>query len=99
MNQQPWVFSDNQLTIFCHIQPGAKQNQLTGLYDNCLKIQLKSPPVDGKANKALIGFLASLCSTTKSQISIKRGLTGRRKTILIQGLQEIPAKISQLSKR
>ena len=99
MNHRPWVFADNQLTLFCHIQPGAKQNQLTGLYDNCLKIQLKAPPVDGKANKALIEFLASLCTIAKSKITIKRGLTSRRKTISIQDIQIIPAKISQLSKK
>ena len=99
MNQHPWVFTNNQLTLFCHIQPGAKQNQLTGLYDNCLKIQLKTPPVDGKANKALIDFLASLCGIAKSKISIKRGLSSRRKTIVIQNILEIPAKISQFSKR
>ena len=74
MNRQPWVLKNNQLTLFCHIQPGAAQEQLSGLYDNCLKIQLKTPPVEGKANKALITFIAKLCETSKSQVSIQRGL-------------------------
>jgi len=74
MNRQPWVLSDNQLTLFCHVQPGAKYNKLSGLYDNCLKIQLKAAPVEGKANKALIDYLSITCDVSKSQVTIKRGL-------------------------
>jgi len=98
MNSQPWVLTDKLLTLYCHIQPGAKQDQLVGLYDNCLKIQLKTPPIEGKANKALIAFLAKNCRVSKSQITIKKGLTSRRKTIIIHDLNEIPAEISQFSK-
>ena len=98
MNRQPWVLADNQLTLYCHVQPGAKHNQLTGLYDNCLKVQLKSPPVDGKANKALIVFLAKICHVPKSKVIINKGLSSRRKTIIIHDLNEIPVEIFQLSK-
>ncbi len=97
MNQQPWVLENNQLTLYCHVQPGARQNQLSGLYDNCLKVQLKTPPIEGKANKALISYLAKLWGIPKSKISIKRGLSSRRKTLLITDLAEIPSDLSKLS--
>lgn len=98
MNRQPWALTSNLLTLYCHVQPGAKQNQLTGQYDGCLKIQLKTPPVEGKANRALIDYLANLCGVRKSQVSIKRGLTSRKKTIVITDIHEIPAKISEIAK-
>ncbi len=98
MNRQPWALTNNLLTLYCHIQPGAKQNQLIGLYDHCLKIQLKTPPVEGKANRALIDYLANLCGVRKSQVSIKRGLTSRKKTIVITDIYEIPANISEIAK-
>ncbi len=98
MNQQPWALIDNQLTLYCHVQPGAKQNKLSGLYDNCLKIQLKTAPVEGRANKALIDFLANIFDTRKSQVSIKRGLSSRRKTIVIQDIVKIPAVIIKFVK-
>ena len=41
-----------------HIQPGAKKTEVVGLHGDALKIRLASPPVDGKANEALIAFLA-----------------------------------------
>ncbi len=98
MNRQPWTVTDNQLTLFCHVQPGAKHNKLSGLYDNCLKIQLKTAPVEGKANKALIDFLANIFDTSKSHVSIKRGLTSRKKTIVIKDIDKIPAEIIKFAK-
>jgi uncharacterized protein (TIGR00251 family) len=97
MNPQPWVLNNHQLTLYCHVQPGAKRTQITGLHDNCIKIQLKSPPVDGKANKALIQYLADICGCAKSSIIIKRGLSSRRKTLIIDNIDFIPVAISQLN--
>ncbi len=92
----PWQLKGDQLTLHCHVQPGARQNKLAGLYDNCLKIQLQSPPVDGKANQALIAFLAKQFSVPKSSITLKSGHSSRRKTLLIQPVSELPAAITQL---
>ena len=90
MTLHPWSLQQGQLTLHCHVQPGARHTQLQGLYDNCLKIQLKVPPVDGKANRALIEFFADLCAIPKSAIHIQRGQHNRRKTLLIDGICEIP---------
>jgi len=96
MKRKAWALDNNKLTLFCHVHPGAKQDKITGLYDNCLKIQLKTPPVDGRANKALIAFLAKTLGLPKPSISIKRGLSNRRKTIVIEYIKEIPALISNI---
>ena len=68
------------------IQPRASRNKIIGLYDNFLKIQLTSPPVDGAANKMCIKFLAKILTVSSSQIMIVSGQQGRKKIIRIEGM-------------
>lgn len=98
MKQPPWLLSNNLLTLTCHVQPGAKQTRLAGLHDDRLKIQLKAPPVDGKANKMLINFLAKVCARPRSDVTIQRGESSRFKTIRINGMQQIPELVFKLDK-
>lgn len=56
------------------------------MYGNALKIRLQAPPVDGKANKALMDFLAKIFGLPPSRIEILKGKTGRKKSALIRGL-------------
>jgi len=65
-----------------------------GLFDEQLKIQLKAPPVAGKANIMLICFLAEFCNCPKSSITIKSSLNGCRKRILINDIDRLPEKIA-----
>lgn len=71
------------VVIHVHAQPGAKRTDVAGLHGDCVKVRLASPPVDGKANACLIEFLALRLGVKKSQVSIVRGMTSRRKTVLI----------------
>ena len=73
-----------KIVVYC--QPGAKQTQCVGLHDGKPKIQLKAPPVDGAANKALIGFLAEVFGVPKSAISIELGASGRTKRVEVAGV-------------
>lgn len=73
--------SDRGITLTLHIQPGAKRTEVAGLYGDALKIRLAAPPVDGKANAALIGFLAERLGVTKTAVSLKSGQTSRRKVL------------------
>lgn len=77
------------------IQPQARKNEVIGLHNNRLKIKITSPPVDGKANQALIGFLATLLDLNKSAFVILKGETSRQKQILIKNssLEHIEAKL------
>ena len=70
-------------TIQVHAQPGAKRTEVAGLYGDCLKLRLSSPPVDGKANECLIEFLARRLGVKKSQVGIVRGISSRRKTVFV----------------
>ena len=75
-----------RIVVYC--QPGAKQTQCVGLHDGKPKIQLKAPPVDGAANKALIGFLSEVFGVPKSAISIELGASGRTKRVEVAGVSD-----------
>lgn len=77
------------VAIHVHAQPGAKRTEIAGLHGDCIKVRLASPPVDGKANACLIEFLARRLGVRRNQVSITRGTSGRRKTVLVAvaGLQ------------
>lgn len=72
-------------TLNVRVHPGAKKNTVTGLHDGAVKISLNAPPVDGKANDALIAFLAERLSTPRSKIALISGATSRSKTLRIAG--------------
>lgn len=69
------------LSLTLHIQPGARKTEVAGLHGDALKIRLAAPPVDGKANAALIEFLADRLGMAKSTVVLKSGQTSRRKVI------------------
>ena len=72
---------DGKITLTLHIQPGAKKTEVAGLYGDALKIRLAAPPVDGKANAALIAFVADRLGVARSAVNLKSGQTSRRKVI------------------
>ena len=82
--ESDWLHeADGQATLTLHIQPGAKKTEVVGLHGDALKIRLAAPPVDGKANQALIGFIAERLDVAKSAVTLKSGLSSRRKVLEI----------------
>jgi uncharacterized protein (TIGR00251 family) len=77
-----WLRAGNgRITLNLHIQPGAKKTEVAGLYGDALKIRLAAPPVDGKANVALIGFVAERLGLSRASVTLKSGQTSRRKVL------------------
>lgn len=70
-------------TLTLHIQPGARRSEIAGIYGDALKIRLAAPPVDGKANAALIEFVAERLGLPRSAVLLKSGQTSRRKGLEI----------------
>jgi uncharacterized protein (TIGR00251 family) len=68
------------------VQPRASRTRVVGVHDGRLKVQLAAPPVDGEANAALVEFLADALGARRSDVSIERGDTGRRKTVRVSGV-------------
>lgn len=74
-----------RLTLTLHIQPGAKNTEVAGVHGDALKIRLAAPPVNGKANAALLAFLAQRLGVPKSALTVKSGLSARRKVLEVVG--------------
>ena len=72
----------------CWIQPRSSRSAVIGIHGDALKIALTAPPVDGKANKELIKFLAKYFKLPKGGIQIIAGDSSRSKTILVSGLDK-----------
>jgi uncharacterized protein len=72
-------------TLAVRVHPGARKNGVTGLHADAVKIALTAPPVDGKANEALIAFLAEALRLPRARIAIVAGVTSRTKTVRITG--------------
>jgi uncharacterized protein (TIGR00251 family) len=72
-------------TLTIRLHPGARKNAVIGIHAEAVKIALTAPPVDGKANEALIAFLAGALHLPRARINIVAGLTNRSKTIRITG--------------
>jgi|SRR5712671_3561136 len=68
------------------VHPRAKKNAITGVIGDALKISVTAPPADGKANQAIIEFLAHFFRIPRSSITIASGNTGRLKVIRISGM-------------
>lgn len=67
------------------VAPRASKNELCGMHGDALRVRLQAPPVDGKANKALVRLLARTFDVPPSSVRILRGETGRLKRVLVRG--------------
>ncbi|RMG43379.1 MAG: YggU family protein [Candidatus Dadabacteria bacterium] len=74
--------SKGKLVLDVLVSPRSKANKIVGQHGNRLKIALKAPPADGKANKALIAYLADYFGITKKDIAIISGQSSREKSVV-----------------
>ncbi len=72
-------------TFRVRVQSGANKNEIAGTQEDALKIRISAPPVEGKANRMLIQFLAKQLAVKRNQVEILNGHATRRKTIHIVG--------------
>ncbi len=86
MNKNWITQSGKDVTLKLHIVPRSSRTEICGEHGDALKIKLQAPPVEGKANKALIEFLSDTLDIPRSNISILSGDTGRNKRVLIRGI-------------
>ena len=75
-------------TLRFHVAPNAKVDSVVSEYGAAIKIKLRAPAVDGKANTALRSFLSKELKIAERQIVLERGHKSRDKIIRIDGLSE-----------
>ena len=78
------------VTLAVRAQPGAKKTAITGVYGEGataqLKIAVQAPPIEGRANEALIAFLANTFNLPKSAVEITSGELSRSKVFFLRGV-------------
>lgn len=81
---------NNKTHLRIYVQPGASKNEIVGPYGDPprLKIKIKAPPEDGKANLEVISFLSKTLGISKTSIELIRGQTSRQKDLVIDMLEE-----------
>ena len=75
-------------TLRFHIVPNARQNKVMCEHGAAIKIMLRAPALEGKANAALRSFLAEELKVSERNIVLERGHKSRDKVIRIEGLSE-----------
>lgn len=78
--------ADGAVVLSLHVQPGAKKTEFVGPHGDAMKLRLAAPPVDGKANAALVVFLAGFCDVARSAVTLVSGETSRAKRVRIAGI-------------
>ena len=70
-----------------HVQPGASRSEFAGEHGGRLKVRLAAPPVEGRANDALVEFLADYFKVPRRNVRITAGLKSRRKRVVVEGAE------------
>lgn len=78
------------VTLSVRAQPGAKKTAIVGIYGEGeaaqLKVAVQAPPVEGRANEALIAFLAEMFGIPKRSVELVSGELSRSKVFLLRGV-------------
>jgi uncharacterized protein (TIGR00251 family) len=77
---------NNGVTFECRVSPRASRTTLKAIKDGILQIALAAPPIEGRANEALIAFFAEFLRIPRSRIAITGGEHGRTKRVFVQGI-------------
>jgi hypothetical protein len=73
------------------VTPRASASRLEGFSGGVLRVRVNAPPVDGKANRALLKYLGDVLTVPVNRLSILRGESSREKTVRVEGLQAVVA--------
>ncbi|HMT17849.1 MAG TPA: DUF167 domain-containing protein [Ottowia sp.] len=69
------------LRLSIHATPGARRTEAAGAHGQALRVRLAAPPVDGKANAALIAWAAAALGVPRAQVELLHGASGRQKVL------------------
>jgi uncharacterized protein (TIGR00251 family) len=80
-----------EVRLALHVQPGATRTEYAGLHGDAHKIRLAAPAVEGRANEALIAFLAEAFGVARRDVEIASGASARRKIVRISSPSRRPS--------
>lgn len=73
--------------IVVQIMPNAKKTEVMGVLDDALKIRLQAQPIEGKANEALVRYIADRLDVPRSAVLITHGQTSKRKILEVRSVR------------
>jgi uncharacterized protein (TIGR00251 family) len=77
---------DGAVILAVRVQPGASKDEIAGVIDGALKVRLRAPALEDRANEALCEFLAELLKTPKAAVRILSGHRSRSKRVEVRGV-------------
>ena len=81
----PWIRADaGGVRLAVRVQPGARRCALVGEYGERLKVAVQAPPSDGRANEALLAYLATCLELRLGALRLVAGATSRDKSVRIE---------------
>jgi uncharacterized protein (TIGR00251 family) len=81
------VAGDGGVSFYVQVQPRASRDAIEGEYSDALKIRLTAPPVDDRANEALVRLLAERLNVPRAAVRIVAGEKSRRKRVVVTGVK------------
>ncbi len=85
-----YLYEQGVLTLNLHVQPKASKDEWAGLHGDRLKLRIKAPPIDGRANQHLLKFIAGEFGVSKSSCILVSGESGREKRVAITAPRKLP---------
>jgi len=85
--------ADGSLLVRVHAQPGARRTEAAGLHGDALKVRVSAPALDGRANAALVEFLARIFGAKRGDVALVSGERSRAKRFEIRGATIAPEDI------
>lgn len=83
----PYRYDDGNVVLILRVQPGAASTEWGGSYGGrALRLKVAAPALDGKANRALLKFLAETFGVASSRVVLNRGEHARTKTVTIHNV-------------
>jgi uncharacterized protein len=93
MGGMSWLAETAQgVNVSVRVAPRAARTAIQGPHGAALKIRLQAPPVDGRANAALIAFLAEALGVPRRDVAIESGHAGRDKRVSVRGISAAAAR-------
>ena len=85
-----YKWDGDDLILYLYVQPNAKKDELIGEYGDNLKVRITAPPVENKANKYLLKFLAKTFAVPPSRVKLLKGENQRAKRVKIINPANLP---------
>jgi uncharacterized protein (TIGR00251 family) len=96
----PWIERRSDGVILTlRVQPGARRTAIVGAYGDRLKVAIATPPTDGRANTALLAFIAERLAVPKSAVRLLSGPASRDKRIEVDTTLSVDAVAAALAPR